>query len=111
MTRTDDFAKLSPAERRQLLQLVASVAWSDLAVTAGEIAYIHGLMERLHLSADEAREAQRWLKSPPDDVDPTTIPREHREIFLGAVREMVESNGGASEEEKESLALLEALTK
>src|SRR5512143_2620218 len=111
MTRSDDFAKLSPAERRQLLQLVTSVAWSDLAVTAGEIAYIHGLVARLHLSADEAREVQRWLKSPPDDVDPTTIPREHREIFLGAVREMVESDGGASEEEKESLALLEALTK
>ena len=111
MTRIEDFAKLGPADRRKLLQLVTSVAWSDLAITAGEIAYIHGLMAGLHLSADEEREVQRWLKSPPDDVDPTTIPREHRELFLGAVREMVEADGGASDEEKESLALLEALTK
>ncbi len=113
MTRIEDFAKLGPSERRKLLQLVTSVAWSDLAITAGEVAYIHGLAARLRLSAEEAREVQGWLKTPPppEEVDPTTIPREHREIFLGAVREMMEADDNVSDEEKESLALLEALTR
>jgi uncharacterized tellurite resistance protein B-like protein len=113
MTRAQDFAKLGPGERRKLLQLVTSVAWSDLRITAGEIAYVHRLVSRLHLSAAEAREVEQWLKAPPppEDVDPTTIPRSHREIFLGAVHELVEADGGASPEEKETLALLEALTR
>src|SRR5512143_286360 len=113
MTRTEDFAKLGPRERRKLLQFVASVAWADLTITAGELAYIHRLVSRLQLSADEAREVEQWLKAPPppEDVDPTTIPRDHRQVFLGAVRELVESDGGASPEEKESVALLEALTR
>ena len=113
MTRSEDFAKLGPAERLKLLQFVTSVAWSDLAITAGELAYIHRLVARLHLRPGEAREVEQWLKTPPrpEDVDPTTIPRDHRQIFLGAVRELVEADGGASPEEKESLALLEALTR
>lgn len=113
MTRSEDFAKLGAAERRKLLQFVISVAWSDLTITAGELAYIHRLVARLHLSADEAREVKQWLKTPPEpeDVDPTDIPREHRQLFLGAVKELVDADGGASPEEKESLALLEALTR
>lgn len=113
MTRTEDFARLGPRERLKLLQFVTSVAWADLTITAGELAYIHRLVSRLHLSADEALEVQQWLKAPPppEDVDPTTITRDHRQIFLGAVRELVEADGGASPEEKESLALLEALTR
>jgi hypothetical protein len=113
MTRAQDFAELGPGERRKLLQFVTSVAWADLTITAGELAYVHRLVSRLHLSARETREVEQWLKAPPppEDVDPTTIPREHRQIFLGAVRELVDADGGASPEEKESLALLEALTR
>jgi hypothetical protein len=113
MTRTADFAKLGPGERRKLLQFVISVAWSDLAITAGELAYVHRLVSRLQLSAEEARDVERWLKTPPppEEVDPTTIPRDHRLIFLGAVKELVEADGGASPEEKESLALLETLSR
>lgn len=113
MTRAEDLAKLGPADRLRLLRFVASFAWSDLTITAGERAYVHRLVSRLHLTPQEAREVEGWLRSPPleDDVDPTTIPREHRELFLDAVREMVESDGDVSPEERESLLLLEQLTR
>ena len=113
MTRTQDLAKLSSGERRKLLQFVTSFAWTDLEITAGELAYIHRLVARLHLTHDETKDVERWLKTPPqpEDVDPTTIPRAHREVFLGAVKELALADGGATAEEKESLALLEALTR
>ncbi|HSD66965.1 MAG TPA: TerB family tellurite resistance protein [Vicinamibacteria bacterium] len=113
MTRAEDLSRLSPRERLQLLRFVVSFAWSDLAVTPGERAYVHGLVSRLHLTPDEALEVEGWLKLPPseDDVDPTTIPHEHRRLFLDAVREMLAANGGVSPEEKETLSLLEQLTR
>jgi hypothetical protein len=113
MTRAEELARLSPAERLQLLRFVASFAWCDLAVSAGERAYVHRLVSRLRLPLEEARQVEKWLKSPPreDEVDPTDIPHEHRRVFLDVVREMVESDGGVSAEEKESLALLEQLTR
>lgn len=113
MTRAAALSRLSPRERLQLLRFVTSFAWSDLEITAGERAYVHRLVSRLHLTPEEALEVEGWLKLPPneDDVDPTTIPHEHRQLFLDAVREMIGADGEASPEEKETLALLEQLTK
>ena len=48
---------------------------------------------------------------PPDDIDPTTVPHEHRLLLLTVVREMMEADGDVSEEERETLALLEQLTR
>jgi uncharacterized tellurite resistance protein B-like protein len=113
MTRAKDLSRLNPSERLKLLRFVTSCAWSDLDVTAGERAYVHRLVSRLHITPEEALEVEGWLKFPPneDDVDPTTIPHEHRQLFLDAVREMVGADGEASPEEKETLALLEQLTR
>ena len=113
MTRLEDLSCLTPSERLQLLRFVASFAWCDLAVTAGERAYVHRLVSRLHLSPKEALEVERWLKHPPseDDVDPTAIPREHRGLFIDAAREVVEADGEVSPEEKEALELLKQLTR
>jgi uncharacterized tellurite resistance protein B-like protein len=113
MTRVEDLSRLTPSERLQLLRFVTSFAWSDLVVTAGERAYVHRLVSRLRLSPGEAREVESWLKLPPseDDVDPTAIPREHRRLFIDAVREMVEVDGDVSPEEKEALDLLTQLTR
>ncbi len=113
MTRTDDLAKLDRGERRQLLRFVTSFAWADLQITPGEVAFIQRLIGRLHLSAQDAIEAASWLETPPiaDDIDPARIPKRHRQLFLDAVREMVEVDGVASAEEKESLALLARLTR
>jgi hypothetical protein len=48
---------------------------------------------------------------PPDDIDPTTVPHEHRQLLISVVREMLEADGDISEEERENLALLEQLTR
>jgi uncharacterized tellurite resistance protein B-like protein len=113
MTRNEDLARLDPTERLRLLRFVTSTAWSDLAIRVGERAYVHRLVSRLHLTPEEAVQAEGWLKSPPneDEVDPTTIPHEHRRLFLDAVREMIEADGEATPEEKETLSLLEQLTR
>ena len=113
MTRAEELSRLSPRERLQLLRFVTSVAWSDLAVTAGERAYVHRLVSRLRLTVEEAREVEGWLKVPPseDDVDPTAIPSEHRLLFIDTLREMIASDGEVSSDEKETLALLEQLTR
>jgi uncharacterized tellurite resistance protein B-like protein len=113
MNRAKDLSRLSPSERLKLLRFVTSFAWCDLGITAKERAYVHRLVSRLHMTPEEALEVEGWLKSPPneDDVDPTTIPHEHRRLFLDAVREMVGADGKASPEEKETLSLLEQLTK
>jgi len=113
MIRAQELAGLSPEERLQLLRFVASLAWSDLAITAGERAYVHRLVSRLHLTLEEARQVEGWLRVPPseDEVDPTAIPHEHRRLFIETLREMVESDGDAAPEEKETLALLEQLTR
>lgn len=113
MTRAEELSRLSPRERLQLLRFVTSLAWSDLAITAGERAYVYRLVSRLRLTAEEAREVEGWLRVPPpeDDVDPTAIRHEHRRLFIDTLREMVESDGEVSTDEKEALALLEQLTR
>jgi uncharacterized tellurite resistance protein B-like protein len=100
-------------ERLQLLRFVTSFAWADLNVTRAERDFIHRLVTRLHLDDHEARQVEGWIKvpPPPDDIDPTTVPHEHRQIFIDTVREMMEADGNVSEEERENLALLEQLTR
>jgi hypothetical protein len=111
--QTRDLEALSRSERLQLLRFVTSFAWADLSISVGERAFVHGLVSRLHLEPEEAREVEGWLRvpPPPDDVDPTTVPHVHRQLFLDVVREMVGSDGEISPEERESLALLEQLTR
>jgi uncharacterized tellurite resistance protein B-like protein len=104
---------LGRPERLQLLRFVTSFAWADLNVTDAERDFIHRLVTRLHLDTEEARQVEGWIKvpPPPDDIDPTTVPHAHRQIFILTVREMIEADGNVSEEEREALALLEQLTR
>ena len=112
MTHADDLARLGREDRLKLLRFVIAFAWADLAISAGEIAYVHRLVERLELEPEEAARVEKWLKSPPqpEEVDPTDIPRQHRQTFIDAVREMATADGEMTEEEKESLELLERLS-
>jgi uncharacterized tellurite resistance protein B-like protein len=111
MTSISNLDRLSRGERMQLLRFVTSFAWADLTISAGERAYVHRLVSRLHLDPEEARSVEGWLQVPPapDDVDPTDVPPEHRQLFISAVRQMVEADGEISPEERENLALLEQL--
>jgi uncharacterized tellurite resistance protein B-like protein len=113
VTRPSDLNALDRGERLQLLRFVTSFAWADLEVSAAERAFIHRLVARLNLAPEEAEKVEGWIKVPPpeESVDPTTVPHEHRQVFLATVREMVEADGDVSEEERESLSLLEQLTR
>ncbi len=113
MTRNEDLARLDSTERLRLLRFVTTVAWADLSITAGERAYVHRLVSRLHLTPEEAVKVEGWLKEPPsaDIVDPASIPHEHRQLFLDAVREMMDADGEVSPEENETFSLLRQLTK
>ena len=113
MAPTRALEALNRGERMQLLRFVTSFAWADLSISVAERAFVHRLVSRLHLAPEEAREAEGWLNvpPPPDDIDPTTVPHEHRQVFIDVVREMVEADGDVSPEERENLALLEQLTR
>jgi uncharacterized tellurite resistance protein B-like protein len=113
VTKPADLKALSRAERLQLLRFVTSFAWADLSVSSAERDFIHRLVARLHLDKEEALLVEGWIRvpPPPDDIDPTTVPHAHRQVFLDTVREMMQADGDVSEEERENLALLEQLTR
>ncbi|MGK4006536.1 TerB family tellurite resistance protein [Sorangium sp. So ce1036] len=105
--------KLSREERLQLMRFICSFAWADLQVREQEREFVRKMILRLDLDADEAKEVRGWLEVPPaaDEVDPMRIPRAHRQLFLETAREMISSDGEIGEEERESLSLLEQLTR
>src|SRR5262245_18837930 len=107
------FASLAREDRLRLMKFVCSFAWADLEVQREERAFVRRMVAQLGLRADEAAQVQRWLEVPPQgaDVDPADIPREHRALFLGTLRELVLADGAVDEQERTSLALLEDMLK
>ncbi len=105
--------KLDTAARLHLMRFVCSFAWADLEIQDKERAFVKKLVGKLKLAKDELAQVQGWLKvpPPPDQVDPTRIPREHRQLFLDTARQLVAADGQLDPEERENLALLEALTR
>ena len=102
---------LSKDERLQPMRFVCSFAWADLEIRDEESVYVADLMRRLDLDEDEEVQVQGWLSRPPDpeDVDPTLIPVEHRQIFLDALLGVLGSDGEIDEAETESFNLLSML--
>ena len=103
--------KLDREARLQLMKFVCSFAWADLEIADQERRFVHKLMKKLHLDADEAKQVEKWLELPPraEEVDPALVPLAHRAIFLSTAREVIASDGTISEEERENFALLEQL--
>jgi len=102
---------LSPADRLRLMQFVCSFAWADLEVRPEERAFVRELVQRLGLGPDEEIRVQQWLEVPPEpeSLDPTQVPRAHREAFVQAIEGLIESDGEVAQEERESLALFKQL--
>ena len=105
--------KLSSEDRLRLMKFVCSFVWADLEVKESERKFVTRMAKRLHLDASESALVQAWLQVPPraEDVDPTTIPREHRQMFLDTIRDVITADGEVDKEEWENLALFEALLK
>lgn len=102
---------LSPTDRMRLMKFVCSFVWADLKVADKERAHVKKLISKLGLEASEAKQVEQWLKLPPhpEEVDPTKIPSEHRQIFLKTLDEVIGVDGERSEEETELFAILKEL--
>jgi hypothetical protein len=98
-------------DRMRLMKFVCSFAWADLEVRPEERAFVAGLIERLGLDDEEVGRVTGWLQTPPppDAIDPTDVPREHRQVFLDAVQGVVAADGHVAPEERENLDLFRDL--
>lgn len=102
---------LSQKDRLRLIRFVCSFAWADLEVQPRERTFVHKLVKRLKLDADEAKQVNAWLEVPPkpEEVDPQRIPPEHRQLFLATVKQVIAADGRIDEGERESLEVFEKL--
>lgn len=103
--------ELTNEDRLRLVRFVCSFAWADLEVQDAERGFVKRLLEQLELNDAEQAQAEQWLKLPPrpEDVDPTDIPQEHRDIFLVQVTQMMTVDGVVDPNEMEMLSLFERL--
>lgn len=97
-------------DRLRLMKFVCSFAWADLEVQNEERDFVTKMIDHLQLQ-DDRKLIESWLRHPPppEEVDPTDVPREHRELFLDAVRRLVAVDDKIDPKEAETLALFEQL--
>lgn len=103
-------SKLPREDRLRLMKFVCSFAWADLEIHDQERAFVGRMIDFLGLEEDR-KQVESWLRHPPppEEVDPTDVPREHRELFLDAVRRLVAADDRIDPKEAETLALFEQL--
>jgi len=103
--------ELSKEDRLRLMKFVCSFAWADLHIDESERKMVAKLVRRLKLDADEKKKVEQWLELPPaaEELDPTQIPDEHKQLFLKTARQMIEVDGEIAEEEAENFELLAQL--
>lgn len=103
--------KLSPAERMNLLKFVCSFAWTDLRVAQAERDLVMRIAGRLNLTDAEVKRVAEWLRVPPraDDIDPSSVPKEHRQLFLQAAELAIQADGRVVPAERDALALFRNL--
>lgn len=104
-------AELNSEDRLRLMRFICSFAWADLEVQDEERGFVAKMAAKLGLSDEEIDQVREWLEVPPraEDLDPSQIPREHRQLFIDAARAMVVADGRVDPEEAENLALFEML--
>jgi uncharacterized tellurite resistance protein B-like protein len=102
---------LDTEARMRLVGFLCSFAWADLEVQDAERAFVMKLLERFMLDPSEREQAELWLKVPPrpEEVDPTDIPADQRQVFLATTMQLVTADGQVSPAEMETLALFEKL--
>jgi uncharacterized tellurite resistance protein B-like protein len=96
------FEALSREDRLLLLKFVCAFAWTDLEVTASERAFVHRLVQKLSLNAQDAAEVEAWLHvaPAPSEVDPQAVPVEHRRTFVETLRALIYVDGHVDLEER-----------
>jgi tellurite resistance protein len=111
MSAPENEVPLSSEDRLRLLRFACAFAWADLEVAKKERRFVADLAKGLGATEEELAQVKRWLKVPPDaeDIDPTEIPPEHRQLFLNAAVQMISADGRVDSEEVEILSLFEQL--
>ena len=103
--------ELPSEDRLRLMRFVCAFAWADLDIADTERDFVRSLISKMNLNEEEAAEVEHYLTVPPrpEDVDPTDVPAEHRQIFLTSILGIVGADGVVDEREVENLSLLEQL--
>ena len=103
--------KLDRRERLRLVEFVCSFAWADFEIQPEERVFITGLIRRLDLDADERSQVEQWLERPPriENLDPTSIPADHRLHFIEAIEGLIAADGNVQEEERDSFEIFKQL--
>ncbi len=107
-------ATLSELRRKdclRLLKFVCSFAWADFEIRPEERAFLARIVLRLGLDDDAQRQVKGWLEMPPspEEIDPTTIPRQHRQVFIDAIEGVIAADHEIAPEERESLSVFRQL--
>ena len=92
------------------MKFVCAFAWADLEIQDAEREFVGKLINALELHEDRDG-ILRWLERPPppEEVDPTLVPAEHRQLFFDAAQLMVRADGAIAPAEREQLALFREL--
>lgn len=103
--------EITPDDRLRLLRFACAFAWADLEIAERERTFVLDLAKKLGSSEDELDRVNAWLTVPPpgEDVDPTDIAPEHRQLFLNAALQMISADGHVDKDEIEVLSLFEQL--
>ena len=103
-------SELDRDERLRLMRFVCSFAWADLEIQPEERTFVSKMIDHLGLQ-DERPQIEHWLRHPPapEEVDPTEVPRQHRALFIEAIRGLVAADNVIDPNEREMLSLFEQL--
>jgi len=94
---------LDKKARMHLLQFVCSFAWTDLQVQQQERDLVMRIVGRFGLEPGEVKQVEKWLRVPPADVDPASVPLAHRQLFLQAAEAAVLADGRVVPAERDAL--------
>lgn len=103
--------KMTAVERMNLMRFVCSFVWTDLKVASQERDLVMRIAGRLALTDAELKQVEQWLRVPPnvEEVDPTSVPKAHRQLFLQAAELVAKADGKVVPAEKDSLAIFRDL--
>ena len=105
------FEQLSRDERMLLLKFVCAFAWTDLTIHEGERKFVERLIERMRLSSDDRAEALAYLHvaPSPEATNAKLVPKEHRRVFVEAVRALIYADGEVDAEERDRFEKLKGM--
>jgi uncharacterized tellurite resistance protein B-like protein len=105
------FENLSRDERMLLLRFVCAFAWTDLEIHQAERQFVERLIARMELSAEDRAEALSYLHvaPSPEATNPKLVPKEHRRVFIEAVRALIYADGDVDDEERERFEKLKVV--